>query len=131
MPVDLGRRVLPCLLVADMRKALDFYINVLGFTQTGYYPIESNPIRTEVRRDGVAIIFYAESERGLGEMPAQSGLLYVFPESVDALASELRGKVPFLWGPENTEFDVREFAIRDPNGYILAFAEPARGATIL
>jgi hypothetical protein len=64
-------------------------------------------------------------------MPAQSGLLYVFPESVDALANELRGKVPFLWGPEDTEFDVREFAVRDPNGYILAFAEPARGSTTL
>jgi len=129
MPVDLGRRVLPCLLVADMRRALDFYINVLGFTQTGYYPIESQPIRTEVRRDGVAIIFYTDSDRGLGEKPAQSGLLYVFPESVDKLAGELRGKVSFLWGPEDTDFGVREFAIRDPNGYILAFAEPARVAT--
>jgi catechol 2,3-dioxygenase-like lactoylglutathione lyase family enzyme len=125
MPVDLGRRVLPCLLAADMRQTLGFYIGLLGFTQTGYYPIESDPIRTEVRRDGVAIIFYSESARGLGEKPAQSGLLYVFPESVDALASEFRGKVPFLWGPEETEFGVREFAIRDPNGYVLAFAEPA------
>lgn len=125
MPVDLGRRILPCLLASDMRETLDFYVGVLGFTQTGYYPIESNPIRTEVRRDGVAIIFFSESAHGLGDAPSQSGLLYVFPESVDALAKEFRGKVPFLWGPEETEFGVREFAIRDPNGYVLAFAEPA------
>jgi hypothetical protein len=108
-----------------MRQTLDFYIGLLGFTQTGYYPIESNPIRTEVRRDGVAIIFYSESAHGLGDKPVQSGLLYVFPNSVDALAAEFRGQVPFLWGPEETEFGVREFAIRDPNGYVLAFAEPA------
>lgn len=125
MSVNLGRRVLPCLLTSDMRRTLDFYIGVLGFTQTGYYPIESQPSRTEVRRDGVAIIFYSESDHGLGEKPALSGLLYVFPESVDELADEFRGKVPFLWGPEETEFGVREFAIRDPNGYVLAFAEPA------
>jgi catechol 2,3-dioxygenase-like lactoylglutathione lyase family enzyme len=125
MAVDLGRRILPCLLAADMRATLDFYVDVLGFTQTGYYPIESNPIRTEVRRDGVALIFYTESIHGLGDVPSQSGLLYVFPESVDALAKEYLGKVPFLWGPEETEFGVREFAIRDPNGYVLAFAEPA------
>ena len=125
MAVNLGPRVLPCLLVADMRETLDFYLNRLGFTQTGYYPIESNPVRTEVRRDGVALIFFSESMRGLGDTPAQSGLIYVFPESVDALVREFRGKVPFLWGPEETEFGVREFAIRDPNGYVLAFAEPA------
>jgi hypothetical protein len=33
--------------------------------------------------------------------------------------------VPFQWGPEDTEFGIREFAIRDPNGYLLVFAEPA------
>jgi catechol 2,3-dioxygenase-like lactoylglutathione lyase family enzyme len=125
MPVNLGDRVLPCLLVTDMRQTLDFYVNRLGFTQTGYYPIESNPIRTEVRRDGVALIFYRESARGLGDQPAQSGLLYVFPECIDQLADEFRNKVELLWGPEETELGVREFAIRDPNGYVLAFAERA------
>lgn len=127
MPVNIGHRVLPCLQVDDMRRTLDFYVDVLGFSQTGYYPIESEPIRTEVRRDDVALIFYTESIHGLGDRPVQSGLLYIFPESVDRLAAEFRGKVPFLWGPEETEFGVREFAIRDPNGYVLAFAEPARG----
>jgi catechol 2,3-dioxygenase-like lactoylglutathione lyase family enzyme len=126
MPVNLGNRVLPALLVSDMRRTLDFYTEVLGFYQTGYYPIESDPVRTEVRRDSVAIIFYSESIHGLGERPAMSGLLYVFPESVEKLAAEYRGKVPCLWGPEETEFGVREFAIRDPNGYVLAFAEPVK-----
>jgi catechol 2,3-dioxygenase-like lactoylglutathione lyase family enzyme len=125
MSVNIGNRVLPCLFVADMRRALDFYVDVLGFTQTGYYPIESNPIRTEVRRDGVAIILYTDEFRGTDGAPKFSGALYVFPESVDRLAEELRGKVPFAWGPEDTEFGLREFAIRDPNGYTLVFAEPA------
>ena len=56
MPTHLGHRVLPCLFVSDMRRSLDFYLQVLGCTQTGYYPIESEPTRTEVRRDDVAII---------------------------------------------------------------------------
>jgi catechol 2,3-dioxygenase-like lactoylglutathione lyase family enzyme len=125
MATNLGNRVLPCLFVADMRESLDFYIEVLGFTQTGYYPIESEPIRTEVRRDGVAIVLYSEGRRVDVSAPAFSGALYVFPESVDKLAEELRSKVPFAWGPEDTEFGMREFAIRDPNGYTLIFAERA------
>jgi catechol 2,3-dioxygenase-like lactoylglutathione lyase family enzyme len=129
MSTNLGHRVLPCLFVSDMRSSLDFYIEMLGFTQTGYYPIESNPIRTEVRRDGVAIILYTEASHGIESAPAFSGALYLFPESVDRLAEELRGKVHFAWGPEETEFDMREFAIRDPDGYTLVFAEPSRSGS--
>jgi len=125
MPVNLGHRVLPCLLVADMREALAFYIGQLGFVQTGYYPIESDPIRTEVRRDDVAIILFTEAFHAMRDQPLFTGMLYIMPESVERLADDLRGKVPFEWGPVSTEFGIREFAIRDPNGYLLVFAEPA------
>ena len=124
MPGALGNRVLPCLLTANMRRTLDFYVDVLGFTQTGYYPIESEPIRTEVRRDGVALIFFSEGYRNVGDSPAFSGTLYFFPDSLDVLADELQGRVPFEWGPEESQLGVREFAIRDPDGYLLVFAEP-------
>jgi catechol 2,3-dioxygenase-like lactoylglutathione lyase family enzyme len=125
MTTNIGHRVLPCLFVSNMRRSLDFYIHVLGFTQTGYYPIESEPVRTEVRRDNVAIILYSEVRRGEERAPAFTGGFYLFPESVDRLADELRGKVPFAWGPHDTGFDMHEFAIRDPDGYTLVFAERA------
>jgi catechol 2,3-dioxygenase-like lactoylglutathione lyase family enzyme len=108
-----------------MRRSLDFYINALGFTQTGYYPIESDPIRTEVRRDNVAIILYSESVHARDRAPTFTGALYLFPDGVDRLAEELSGRVPFAWGPEDTDFGYREFAIRDPDGYTLVFAERA------
>src|SRR4029078_3568561 len=98
---NLGRRILPCLLVSDMRRSFDFYIDVLRFTQTGYYPIESDPIRTEVRRDDVAIILYTVPVHGGDQTPAFTGALYVFPESIESLAAELRDKVPFAWGPQD------------------------------
>jgi catechol 2,3-dioxygenase-like lactoylglutathione lyase family enzyme len=126
MPTNLGRRVLPCLLVSDMRRSLNFYLRVLGFTQTGYYPIESEPTRTEVRRDDVAIILYTEPVHGRDSPPAFTGALYIFPESIEELSDELRGRVPFAWGPEDTDFGMREFAIRDPDGYALVFAERAK-----
>ena len=125
MPTNLGHRVLLCFFVSDMRRSLDFYLEVLGFTQTGYYPIESEPIRTEVRRDDVAIILYTEAVHGSDRPPTFTGALYVFPESIETLAGELRGQVPFAWGPEDTDLGMREFAIRDPDGYTLVFAERA------
>lgn len=38
---------------------------------------------------------------------------------------ELRGKIDFAWGPEVMEYGMREFGVQDPNGYYLAFTEPA------
>src|SRR5690242_1609864 len=125
MPTNLGRRLLPCLHVNDMRRSLHVYLEVLGFSQTGYYPIESEPIRTEVRRDDVAIILYTVPVHGGDQTPAFTGALYVFPESIESLAAELRDRVPFAWGPQDTDFGIREFAIRDPDGYTLVFAEPS------
>jgi hypothetical protein len=51
-----------------------------------------------------------------------SGTFYIFPENVTALADELQGKVEFAWGPEVMDYGMREFAIKDPNGYFIAFA---------
>jgi catechol 2,3-dioxygenase-like lactoylglutathione lyase family enzyme len=126
MPINLGHRVLPCFFVSDMQRSLEFYLEKLGFTQTGYYPIESEPLRTEVRRDDVAIILYSEARRGEEKNPAFTGGLYIFPENVDQLADELRGRVLIAWGPENTDAGYREFAIRDPDGYTLIFAQPTQ-----
>jgi hypothetical protein len=58
--------------------------------------------------------------------PSFTGALYIFPDSVDRIAEELRGKVPFVWGPDDREYDIRELAIRDPDGYMLIFAERAK-----
>jgi catechol 2,3-dioxygenase-like lactoylglutathione lyase family enzyme len=125
MAVKLGSRVVPALLVTNMHESLEFYRDRLGFQQTGYYPIESDPEWTEIRRDDAALHLFTESPYGDFEKPAFSGIIYFHPESVVALADELRGKVPFVWGPEVTDSGMRQFGIRDPDGYLLAFTEPA------
>jgi hypothetical protein len=54
-----------------------------------------------------------------------SGTLYFYPRSVLALADELSGRVELAWGPEVMDYGMFEFGVRDPNGYYLAFTEPA------
>lgn len=68
--------------------------------------------------------FHTEPPHGTPAEPVCSGTFYVYPDSVDALAEELAGVVEFAWGPELMEYGMREFAVQDPNGYYLAFAEP-------
>ena len=120
----LNQRLVPALLVKDMAETLTFY-SKLGFELSGYHPQQQQATWTEVVRDGVALQFYTEPPRGTPPEPVCSGTFYFYPQSVSALAEELRGKVDFAWGPEVMEYGMREFGVQDPNGYYLAFTEPA------
>lgn len=121
----LGRRAVPSLLAAHLGDTIEFYTEVLGFEMTGCYPDAESPRWIELSRDGAVIQFYDRPHEGEPMNPTLSGTLYFFPESVDALADELRPRVSFEWGPEVMGYGMREFAVRDPNGYLVAFTEPA------
>lgn len=120
----MGTRLVPALLVRDMAETLDFY-RKLGFLVTGCHPDRANPAWAEVRRDAVTLQFHTDPPVGTPPAPVCSGTFYLYPSSVLALAEELRGVVPFAWGPEVMEYGMREFGVQDPNGYYLAFTEPA------
>jgi cytochrome c556/catechol 2,3-dioxygenase-like lactoylglutathione lyase family enzyme len=105
----------------DMDETLAFY-QKLGFRLTGCHPDKAKPTWAEVRRDSVVLQFHTEPPCCTPPTPVCSGTFYMFPESVAELAEELRGKVEFAWGPD---YGMREFAVQDPNGYYIAFTEPA------
>lgn len=123
-PPVLGSRLVPSLLVRDLEATLTFY-GRLGFALTGVFPDEDAPIWAEVTRDGIALQFYTDPPKGTPTEPVLSGVLYLYPSDVRALADEFKEIVPFAWGPEVMEYGMREFAIQDPDGYYLAFTEPA------
>ncbi len=123
-PMGLGQRLVPALLVRDMGETLAFY-QKLGFRLTGCHPDPAAPTWAEVKRDSVVLQFHTEPPRGTPPTPVCSGTFYIYPGSVDAIADELRGKIPFAWGPEVMDYGMLEFGIQDPNGYHVAFTEPA------
>lgn len=121
---SLGIRLVPALLVGSVRASIDFYQR-LGFTVTAVVPDASVPRWAEVSRDGITLQFHDEPPHGTPATPIFSGTFYIFPEDVTSLAEEFRGKVEFAWGPEVMDYGMREFGIQDPDGYFLAFSEPA------
>jgi len=121
---NIGRRLVPALLVRSMGETLGFYER-LGFRVIGCHPFEEDPSWAEVQRDDVTLQFHTEPPPGTPPAPVCSGTFYLFPRSVMEPAEELRDKVEFAWGPEVMDYGARELGIRDPNGYDLAFSEPA------
>lgn len=111
----------------DVAAAVAFYVDHLGFRQTGAWSEDgAPPIWAEVARNGpkgtARIWFFShaiESRPG----PSLSGLIYVFVDDVDAEAARLSGRVPFRWGPEDQEYGLRELGLEDLNGYLICLAQ--------
>ncbi|MEM9165087.1 MAG: bleomycin resistance family protein, partial [Cyanobacteria bacterium P01_F01_bin.4] len=55
--------------------------------------------------------------------PTLTGQLYCYPPDVDALWDELKDKVEIAWPIDNMIYGMREFAIRDCNGYVITFGQ--------
>lgn len=111
----------------DVAAAVAFYVDELGFKQTGSWSEEdAPPIWSEVARDGpkgTARIWFFSHNIETRPGPMLSGLIYLFVDDVDAEAERLRGRIAFQWGPENQEYGLRELGIEDLNGYLLCLAQ--------
>lgn len=123
----LGSRVVPSLMVRDVGASLAFYTGVLAFEVCGRHEDEEGLAWAEVRREGIVLQLMRGPIRGLPDEPVFTGTLYFFTESVDAVAEDVAGRAEIAWGPEVMPYGMRELAIRDPDGYLLAFSEPADG----
>ena len=121
----LPRGPVPALLVTDIQRTLAFY-RALGFTVSGFSPDEKAPSWVEVHRNDMVLQFHTEPSRGMPQTPVCSGTFYFLVDDVMGLAEEWGDTVTFAWGPELMDYGLHEFGVKDPDGYFLAFAEPAR-----
>lgn len=114
--------VTPSLFAPDLPGSVRFYVETLGFRQTGSYKEDDgSEIWAEVALGESRIWFFSRTLQDRPE-PVFSGLIYVFVDDVDAVAKRLEGRVPLEWGPETQEYGLRELGIQDLNGYYLVFA---------
>jgi catechol 2,3-dioxygenase-like lactoylglutathione lyase family enzyme len=114
--------VTPRLPVADLARTVGFYTRLLGFQISALWP-EDRPTFAMLDRDAVSLGFFApDAQRGTVTIGTAD--LYIATEDVQAMHASLKDIVPIEWGPEVYFYGRREFAVRDPDGYLLIFTEP-------
>jgi len=122
--------VWPRLAVQDLARTIAFYRDVLGFDVGLLWPDESSPTFTVLGRDDVQLQFYVlarDSPSGSNRAAAAGeGVINIETSDVRALHAALVGQVPVEWGPEVYTYGRREFAVRDPSGYLVIFTEESR-----
>jgi len=115
--------ITPMLQVPDIRATIAWYVSV-GFTL-----LESAEEEGELTW---ALLGYGEGRvmfncgGHASDAPRRDADLYLGVENVDALFEALPRGVSVFEGPHDTFYGMREFILRDNNGFWLTFGEPMR-----
>jgi catechol 2,3-dioxygenase-like lactoylglutathione lyase family enzyme len=120
------RNIIPRFPVANLSRAIDFYEQILGFHQDISWP-EDNPAFCILKRDQVSLGFFLPDEHRPSTATG-NGEFYIETAGMQALLESLQGRITIEWGPEVYWYGRREFAIRDPDGYLVIFTEPTDDA---
>lgn len=119
----------PNVIVDDVNQTVEYYTKFLGFALIASVPETGSFNWAMVMRDGVSLMF--QSLHSLKEdMPSLQidkkgslGTFFVKMKGIEQLHSELLGKVDIASEMRVTFYGMKEFTIRDLNGYFITFAE--------
>jgi hypothetical protein len=100
----------------DKPKTRDYYRDILHFDV-----VDSSELSLRVTKFNTLIIF---TELDLWEQGLQmSGTIYISVPNVDQYFAQIKNTVELAWPLQDMPYGTREFAVRDCNGYYLAFMQ--------
>lgn len=113
-------RLTPMLWTNELEQTMNFYSSVLGFS--------INEFNKEwgwcsMSKDNVDLMLAKPNEHTPFNGPLFTGSFYFHTEDVDELWETLKDSSYVFYPIENFEYGMREFAIKDNNGYILQFGK--------
>jgi uncharacterized glyoxalase superfamily protein PhnB len=110
----------PIIWANDVEATIRYYTTVLGFTESHFEP---GWHWGWVRKDGIEIMFAKPNKHVSYNGPAFTGSFYFNVDNTDEWYEYLKDKTSIYYPIENFEYGMREFAIKDCNGYILQFGQ--------
>lgn len=117
------------LMVENVNRSIEFYKDTLEFKVTATLPDSGNYEFAIMNKDDVEIMLQSMSSmpediRHLwGDTIGGSITLYYEIESIDEYYNRVKEKCEIIHDMNETFYGMKEFTIRDNNGYLLTFAE--------
>ena len=127
MPVC--KRMTPNLIVASVERSLGFYVDVLGFSRGMTVPDQPPFVFASVTAGPVEIFFNdvatvtRESPQLAGRPFGGGNTMFIEVEGVDALHDTVKLRATVVMNLTTQWYGMREFAIVDPDDYVITFAE--------
>ena len=114
-------KVVPMIHVPDVRTAVEWY------TSIGFKAVRNDEEHGEINW---ALLSFGNSELMLnsGGKPSTAQRrevdLYIHTDDVEDVYRRLKHRVQIVEGPHDTFYGMREFIIRDLNGFWVSFGQP-------
>jgi lactoylglutathione lyase len=121
--------VTPNLIVQDIDRATKFYRDVLGFSIKMTVPDAAPFVFVWLERDGVPVFLNERStvEKDLpgasARTPGGTATLFFVVSNVDGYHASVSPHAKVIMPLKTQFYGMREFAIEDPDGHILTFAQ--------
>ncbi len=122
-------KITPNLIVSSVDKSLAFYTDELGFARGINVP-EQPPFVFASVTSGPVEIFLNDRSTVTKESPQFAGLalgggntMFVEVEAIDALYDRIKPRTNVVMPIVTQWYGMREFAITDPDGYVITFAQ--------
>jgi lactoylglutathione lyase len=122
-------KLTPNLIVSNVDASLRFYEDVLGFDRSMAFP-EQSPFLFASVTSGPVKIFFSDRTTVINESPQMTdvafgggNIMFIEVEAVDDVHARIAPLVKVVMSLRTQWFGIREFAIQDPDGYGITFAE--------
>lgn len=115
------RGVTPMLHVPDVRATAAWYATI-GFTLLESYGDDGDGLSFAILSAGNTRLML--NQGGQPRVAERREVdLYVETDHLDQLFAALHDRVHVVAGPDDTDYGMREFIIRDPNGFWITFGQ--------
>jgi uncharacterized glyoxalase superfamily protein PhnB len=125
--------VVPNLIVRDVAASLVFYRDVLGFTAGETVPDKPPYVFVMLARDGVPV-FLNDRKAAEHDFPAMASTpaggtntMFFIVTEVDALHAVVAPRATVVMPLKTQFYGMREFAVTDPDGHLITFAQRVAG----
>ena len=124
-----ARKLTPNLIVSSVEQSLSFYEQVLGFTRGMTVPDHTPFVFASVTSGPVEVFFNdrstvaKESPQLAGKSMGGGNTMFIEIDGIDSYHEEINARVKIVLPIVTQWYGMREFAIEDPDGYVITFAE--------
>jgi catechol 2,3-dioxygenase-like lactoylglutathione lyase family enzyme len=119
------KSLVPMLSVVDLKRTMAFYCDELGFHCRGKFG-DPDPVWCHLERDVVSLMFNQPPAQEMAELPLRAKdfqVFYCYPDDVAGLHQVWKQKGLPVTDLRVTVYGMREFELRDPDGYWLWFGQ--------
>jgi len=117
----MSERIVPMIHVPDVQVTVDWYVDI-GFKIIDTYDDGGEGLSFAILELGNSEVMFNQGGQSSTQRRREVDL-YIYTESVDDLFDRLKDRVEVVEPPHDQFYGMREFIIRDINGFWITFAQ--------